>query len=93
MLNDADSHCVSLLVSSKADYFILGTPFFRTYDVGLDFNTTSIYIEDGNKQTYSPVVVEWGPYNENYDYIATQDAENWSQTFGTFFVGDNQQGG
>jgi len=44
MLNDESDHCVALLVNSDNDYFVLGTPFFRTYDVGLDFNTTSIYI-------------------------------------------------
>lgn len=90
LLDNSDGDCNSLLVSTDEEYYIMGTPLFRVYDIGLDYNVSSLYFFPGGKQTNSPITGEWGNYDASKLYESVFLMEDFSYPYNTMCVGGSQ---
>jgi hypothetical protein len=57
LLDDFTSNtCSSLITANDNNLFVLGEPFFRMYNIKLNYLTTEITIYTPTKENYSPIV-------------------------------------
>lgn len=87
--------CNSLISYNDEEMFILGEPFFRSYNVKLNFNTTEITLFKNNKYAYSPVQGSWPETNAAFaaeEPLTMPSNENLTSG-GPLYVGGDQQGG
>lgn len=84
--------CNSLLSTNDEELFILGEPFFRAFNVKLNFNTTEITLFKNNKYTYSPVQGAWPETNAAFadeEPLTMPSNENLTSG-GPLYVGGDQ---
>lgn len=66
LLDDFDNDmCRCLLVDYNGDLFTFGQPFFRSFNIALDYNSTMITIISQDKNDSSPIDGAWPSSSSN----------------------------
>jgi hypothetical protein len=87
LLDDFTSNTCQALISTTAESVIgLGQPFFRTYNIKLNYQTAEISIYTPNKQATSPVTDSWSSIGSPISQVET--LYNYAETYyGPLYVG------
>jgi hypothetical protein len=60
------AQCVAAISTNAENYFALGQPFFRAYNVQLDYSTMQISVYSNTKENNSPIALGWSSVNDEY---------------------------
>lgn len=94
LLDDFNSNsCRSLIIENSEETLVFGKPFFRAYNVVLNFNTTEITIIEPTAGKQSPIDSGFPEPDNNYTHSVQMTVNDYNQYGGSIFVGNDYQGG
>lgn len=79
------AQCVAAISTNEQNYFALGQPFFRAYNIMLNYDTMQISIYSNSKENNSPIDLDWSSINDVYSTTETL-IDDWTY-FGTLSAG------